>query len=290
MDIDEIPYYQEAQVAGDGFFNKLKRVLTSGIMFVLAFIVSNMTLQLLVAWISRLLKYTIRFSYNQVKVFPWDYHYWSRTNVVLIFFLSPFICLVLGLILLIVLRVYTTWANAFRIFLFWLAVNLVNQVLTHALLSPLGSPVDRHNGLYQTFSVVGTFLWINPTLMAIMAVGALISIMLLGIIVRDELMRYSFSKTLILNKKGMDTVVIQVFVIPVLIGALPVMLLCSTAGIFTTVMQLANLGVVCIGIFLMNSIGSANVRCNKTDVLNHLPVIEMLVCATIWFAVFTYFK
>jgi hypothetical protein len=290
MEDDEIPYYQKVRVVGDSLLNKLKRISTSSLLFILSFIASNLLLQLFTAWISVTLKYTIRFSYNQVRVFPWDYHYWSRTTVVLIFLFSPLICMVLGLFIFNLLRVYTNWSNVSRIFFFWLALNLVNLVLTHALLSPLGSPMDRNNGLYQTFAVVGIFLWINPALMTIVSIGSLVLTLLLGVIIRKEVMRYSFSKTLIEKKRGMDIVVIQVFVLPVLAGSLPLILLCSPVGFFTTVMQIANLGIVSVGIFMMNSIGTANVRCIKSDVLNHFPIIELAICASAWLTVFVFLK
>ncbi len=290
MEDDEIPYYQEVREEGDGLINKLRRIFTSSLLFILAFITSDLLLQLFTAWLSVTLKYTIKFSYNQVRVFPWDYHYWSRTNIVIIFLFAPLMCLVLGLIVFNLLRIYTNWANVSRIFFFWLAVCLVNLVLTHALLSPLGSPMDRNNGLYQTFAVVGIFLWINPALMTVVSIGSLVSTLLLGVILRKEVMRYSFSKTLIDKKQGMDIVVIQVFVLPILAGSLPLLLLCTPVGFFTTVMQIANLGILSIGIFIMNSIGTANVRCIKSDVLNHFPIIELAICVSVWVTVFLFFK
>jgi len=290
MEDEEIPYYKEVKEEGDGITNKLRRISTSALLFILSFIASNMLLQVLVAWFSLGLKYSIKFSYNQVRVFPWDYHYWSRTNIVIIFLFSPAICFALGVLIFNLLRIYTNWQNVSRIFFFWLSVNLINLVLTHALLSPLGTPIDRNNGLYQTFAVVGVFLWINPTLMTFVSVGSLAASLLLGAGIRKEVMRYSFSKTLIGGKKGMDVVAIQVFVLPILAGSLPVILLCSPVGFFTTVMALANLGIVSIGIFMMNSIGTSTVRCIKSDVLNHFPFIELAICSTAWFIVFTFFK
>ena len=286
---DEIPFYYE-NLGGDSFVNKLKRIATSSLLFVVSYVLSNLLLQLLIARISKMLKYSSKFSYNQVRVYPWDYHYWNRTSIVLIYLLSPFICLVIGLFIFNLLRVYSSWSNVFRLFFFWLSVALVNMVFTHALLAPLGSPADRNNGLYQTFAVVGIYLWINPTLIFMVSIGALVASLSTGMLVRKEVMRYSFSKKLIKNKKGMDSLVIQIYVLPVLMGCIPILLLCTQAGFFTTVMELANLGVIAIGIFLMNSIGIATVRCNKKDVLNHIPVVEFAICTALWLGVFLFLR
>jgi hypothetical protein len=164
------------------------------------------------------------------------------------------------------------------------------MVLAHALIAPLGSPADRNNGLYQTFAVVGAFLWINPALMVIAALGSLVFSIGVGMTIRKEILRYSFSNKLIQTKKGMDTVVIQAYILPILFSAVPVIALCSQVSFFTTLMQLANFAIISIGIFLMNSIGTANVRCNKEDILNHIPFMELGICSALWFSIFTFLR
>jgi len=286
---EEIPFYEENKER-DAFTNKLKRIFTSSLLLVIAFILSNLFLQVLIARISLLLKYTVKFSYNQVMVLPWDYHYWSRTHIVLIFFFSPVICFVAGLFIYNMLRVNSNWFTTMRLFLFWMAICMVNMVLAHALIAPLGSPTDRNNGLYQTFAVVGAFLWINPALMVMVAIGSLVASLGLGMLVRQEIMRYSFSNKLIQTKKGMDSVVMQVYILPIFFAAIPIILLCSQVSFFTTVMQLANLAVISIGIFMMNSVGIAGVRCSKEDVLNHIPFIELALCLVTWLGIFIFLK
>ena len=196
----------------------------------------------------------------------------------------------MGLFIYNMLRVNSNWSTTTRLFFFWFSVCMVNMVLAHALIAPLGSPNDRNNGLYQTFAVVGAFLWINPALMAMVAIGSLIASLGLGMLIREEVMRYSFSNRLIQTKKGMDAVVIQVYVFPIVFAAVPVVLLCSKISFFTTLMQIANLAVISIGIFMMNSIGIANVRSSKEDVLNHIPFVELAICSAIWLSIFIFIK
>ena len=143
---EEILFYRKEQT-GDGLGNKLKRIVTSSALFVIAFILSNLLLQTLIAEISRGFKYTVKFSYNIVTVLPWDYHYWSRARILLIYLISPVLCLIIGLFIYNFLRVYSNWANVVRLFLFWFAVVLVNMVLAQILISPLGTPDNRNNGL-----------------------------------------------------------------------------------------------------------------------------------------------
>ena len=286
---DEIPFYQEEKDT-DSFGNKLKRIATSSVLLVISYILSNLFLQILIARMSVLFGYTIRFSYNQVIVLPWDYHYWSRTHVVLIYFFSPFICFVLGMFIYNVLRVNTNWSSSFRLFFFWLSVCLANMVLAHALIAPLGSPDDRNNGLYQTFAVVGAYLWINPAIMVMASIASLVISVGLGMLVRNEVLRYSYSQKLIRTKKGMDIIAIQVYVVPVIVAVIPILMLCRQINLFTTIIQLANLATISIGIFLVNSVGMASIRCNKEDVLNHYPFVELGICASIWMSIFIFIK
>ena len=67
---EEIPFYEENKDGGDDLSNKLRRIATSALLFTVAFILSNLFLQILIARISLLLKYTVKFSYNQVMVLP----------------------------------------------------------------------------------------------------------------------------------------------------------------------------------------------------------------------------
>jgi hypothetical protein len=291
MDADEeIPFYEENKEGGDSIANKLRRIITSASLLVVAYILSNFLLQILIGGVGLLLKYTIKFSYNKVTVRPLDYHFWSRTHVVMVYFFPPVICFALGLFIYNILRIRSNWSTTGRLFFFWASTCLVNMILAHALISPLGSPSDRANGLYQTFAVVGAFLWINPAIMVMMAIGSLIVSLGFGMIIRQEVLRYSFSNKLIQTKKGMDSVVVQVYIFPVMFASIPIILLSAQISFFTTVMQLANLAVISIGIFLMNSIGIAGVRCNKEDVLNHVPFVELAICSAVWLSIFMFFK
>jgi hypothetical protein len=288
---EDIPFYnKDANKVIDSYANKLRRVATSAMLFALAFITSNLILQVLIARLARSFKYAVKFSYNQVTVLPWDYHYWSRTHVVLIYLFAPAICFAIGLVIYYILRMNTTWAGVSRIFFFWLSLCLVNMVLTHAIIAPLGSPTDRNNGLYQTFAVVGAFLWVNPTLMGMASIGALIGSMGVGMLIRQELVRYSYSQKLIRDKKGTDGIVIQVYVLPVLLVGLPLVLLCTQNSFFTTLMQLANLAVISIGIFLINTVSVPGVRASRKDILNHLPIVETAIFAIVWLGVFMFLK
>ena len=285
---DQIPYYVEEEK--DSFINKLQRVSTSFSSLVVAFILSNLLLKIISAQFARLLKYGVNFSYNQVLVTPYDYHYWSRTNIIITSFFPPVICLVLGLFIFNWLRIKSDWSSRFRILFFWVAVALVNMVLTHMLVAPLASPYNLDNGLYQTFAVVGAWFFVPQPIMFMGSLAALALSLGAGMLLRDEILRYSFSKKLIRTKAGMDAMVLQVYILPLVIAIIPALLLCTKTSFFTTIMQLVNLGVISIGIFIKYSVGISPVRCNRDDVLNRIPIVELSICGAIWLFVFLFFK
>ena len=125
--------------------------------------------------------------------------------------------------------------------------------------------------------------------MVMASLATLMASLGVGILLRKEVMRYSYSKKLIGTKQGRDSVVLQVYVLPVLLANLPVMLLCTRASFLTNIMEFANLAVISVGIFIMNSVGRAKVRCNKKDVLNRIPVVELAIGAALWLLVFFLF-
>jgi hypothetical protein len=286
---NQISVYPEDQI-NDGLLNKVKRIATSFASFICAFIISKLLLQMLIASISRLLKYKVKFSYNELVLTQVDYHYWSRANIVVTYFIPSVICFFIGLSILNLLRIYSKWAGSLRIFFFWMAVILINMVLTRILTLPLASPHNLSNGLYQTFAVVAAWYFINPAINTMAAIASLFASLGFGLLVRDEVMRYSFSKKLIRTKGGMDSMVIQVYLVPVLISATPLVLLTTHMSFLMTIFEFANLMVILIGIFLVNSIRIPKVRCNKEDVLNRFPIVGLAFAAIMWWAVFLFIR
>ena len=286
---EQIPFFYE-KTDGDELKNKVLRVTTSALFFITTFIISNFLLQALITLACIWFKYHARFTYTQISGLPLDYHAWSRARVILIFFFVPMVCLTTGLFIFNLLRQGSRWASIFRIFFFWLAVNLVSMVLTHMLLAPLGSAGNNQNGLYQTFAVVGAWLFLDTPILAVFAILGLILALGFGILIRGEIMRYSYSQTLLRTEVGRGNIVFQVYILPVLCGALPVLSLCTSYTFFTTGMELVTLFIISIGVFLINSVGTAGVRCHKVDILNHYPYFEFLTCVALWAGIFFFFK
>lgn len=286
---EQIPFFYE-KGDGDSLKNKVLRVFTSALSFILAFILSNFLLQLLIALACISFKYHAKFTYTKIYGLPMDYHAWSRARIIVIFFFMPIVCLIAGLLIFNFLRIGSRWAGVLRIFFFWLAINLINLVITHMLLAPLGSASNSQNGLYQTFAVVGAWLFLDTPLLAVFAVLGLILALAFGMLIRGEIMRYSYSQTLLRTEQGRGNIVFQVYLLPVLFGALPVLSLCTAYTFFTTGMELVTLFIISIGVFVINSVGMAGVRCHKVDILNHYPYIEILACVLLWIGIFFFFR
>src|ERR1700722_12574708 len=94
---DGVYFYSDIKI-NDSFINKVKRVFTSALMFVVAFIISDSILQFTLGILAKSLGYGVDISFNILKVFPRDYRHWSRPRVAAVFLGGPLFCLLLGVI------------------------------------------------------------------------------------------------------------------------------------------------------------------------------------------------
>jgi len=51
-----------------------------------------------------------------------------------------------------------------------------------------------------------------------------------------------------------------------------------------------SLVIIAFGILIRGAIDTNIVRCNKKDVLNHVPVTEFIIAAGIWLVVYIFFR
>jgi hypothetical protein len=286
---EQIPYIPDDTLS-DSLVNKLKRTTTSFSLLVAAFIVANSLLKALIALFSWLLKYKVRFAYSEVLVTPSDYHYWNRSKIIVTTLFPPVICLIAGVVIFNFLRKNSEWSSRWRIFFFWLSVTLVNLVITHILVAPIASPYNHENGLYQTFAITYAWFFVDPALMGMASIASIFASLGVGMLLRNEIMRYSFSKKLISSKDGMDSIVLQIYLLPVVLAAAPLLLLCLRINFFTTIMEFINLGIIAMGVFAANSVWMSTTRCQKRDVLNRLPLPELIITTSLWLAIFFFLR
>jgi hypothetical protein len=282
--------YYRAVKPGDNLLNKILRIATSTLFLLTSFILCNGFLQVIIASLAKFLGYGIKLTYNVVGVVPRDWHYWSKTRVTVVYFTAPVIFIVTGGLLFNFLRTHKTWLTAYRLFVFWLMICSLNLALSHLFFSPLGIRGDGGMGYYQTFAIVATWMGLNSGIMSLVAGISIICSIALGVFCRDEVLRFSYSSKLIQKPFGKNSIVFQLYLLPVAICAYPLIMLCSKDNIFPSAFMFGNLVIIWVGMFIRNFNDASIVRCARGDVLNQFPFIEIILGVSSWFLVYRFFK
>lgn len=255
----------------------------------IAYILTNVLLQGLIIIFSKSFKYTLKVTYSHVTVLPHDIHYWSLPRVVVIYFIPNIFCLILGIIIFNLLVSENQIVNRFRLFLFWFALCLVNTFFAHLLFSPFGIG-GKSMTFYQSFAIVGSWMGFNPGIMSGLAVLAIIAGILWGVAICKEVLRFSFSSKLIATQKGKHIIVLQFVIVPMIISFIPMIALFQFNYIPLASFSFISMLFIIFGMLVRNTTNWTVVRCNREDVLNHFPIIELIVCVPLWLVIFIYFK
>jgi hypothetical protein len=282
-------YYRSGQLE-DNLINKIMRIATSTFYLVTAFILCNGFIQLIVALLAKFLGYGVKITYNVVGVLPRDWHYWSKARVTVVYLIPPMVYIVAGLLLFNFLKTNKTWMATYRLFVFWMMICLLNLSLSHLFFSPLGIRSDGGMGYYQTFAIVATWWGLNSGIMGLFSAISIIASVALGVFCRDEVLRFSYSSKLIKRPIGKSSIVFQLYLLPILLSAFPLTLLCTKANVFPSVFMSINLFIISVGMFARNFNDASIIRCARGDILNHFPLVEIITGVSVWFIVYRYLK
>lgn len=293
MDDRDLRYDSKIEI-NDKLINKVKRVISSALLLVVAFIISNLTLRLLTGIMAKLMGYGVVITFNDVDISPNDYHYWNFGSVLAVHFLPPILCLILGIVLLAVSAIFDTvkWYNMLIV---WLSICLVNVCLSQMLFSPLGAGGESSE-FFQTFAVLGTAMGMGWGAMLIFTLASILASMVWGARVCDEVLKFSFSQRILKTQQGKNQVVLQVIVFPVLCAALPLFMLHSNAKLyhgsnyFPSLLTIANLLLISVGLFIKNSIDFVILEFGESDALNHIPIIELILAIGAWLGIFIFWR
>ncbi len=269
---------------------QLNPIICSTLVFITAFIVTQVFFEGSVALIARALKYTVRFHYSQVDIGPVLPKYWSLNRVAFVHMPAPFSCLFLGIFLLGYLKTEGSKVNLLRLYYFWFMVCTINLFLATLTFAPLG---DFYNGIrafYRTFAILGAWLSFNTWVMCIFAGVAIVGSLLLGYFIRDEVLKFNFSRELKKSYGGQIFIIFKLFLLPLILGTLPLLYLSTEASLYPMVATLLNLGIISVGMLASSFSTRAMTRKRRTSALNQVPYITVGLAAAAWVGVYLFFR
>lgn len=280
----EDPDSDEVEVR-DPFFNKVKRVVTSATLLILAYLLVFLLQQFITGGLCFLFGYHPKITFNDIGNLPFEYTYWSFLRVLVIFSASPVICLLLAFLALDIFHQQSGRGSLSRFFFLWLAVCCINIFLGFLLLSPLG--VDQYySGLYVGFSIVGTWTRMGLIVTSPLSLASAAVSIFAGYFLFESIMKFSFSSRLLQTSNGQRSIIIQLYLLPVLV-AVPVLISLTTFKSMLLHSTLAlNLLLISMGLFIGVRRTAQNMLVFKQDVLNTFPLVWLLltmaVYALIW--------
>lgn len=282
-------YQFEGSFIHDALVNKLKRVLTSAVLLLAAYMTTKLLVQGYIFVVSWLLGYDTAFGYHWVVVKPFEYMYWGSIRVVLIYAVPPLLCLAATYVVQFLVISKTAAASVKKMYFFWLQTCMINFLLTQLFIMPVGVS-GAMTGLYQTLSIVATWFGATGSIFIPATVIAGAGAILWGLMTAPVMQSFSFSARMISYTKGKDAIVRQVFLFPLIIASPFIAFFSNQYSFLAHVISLALLALVFIGTILRHRTDTSVVLCSREDVLNIWPWREFLITAAMWAVVIVLFN
>lgn len=276
-------FYDKPQIA-DRYLNRFKRIATSALLFLIAFVAAAMAYNLLSSAVAAVLGYEIVFSFTRPEVLPHETKYWSLLRTIAIYVLPSFVLLVASVVIVILLRKYKEKITLLRMFWLWLSVCLFASFTTHLITSFIGLSAPR-SAFYIAFAIPFVWQGISPAVTIVLSLAGIIGNIAGGYLIVNEFLRFSYSMSLLEARRGKIHFVIQFYLLP-LVAAFPFVFLLTYSKV--TVYYLSfyfSFLCIALGMFLRFYNASGAVRCNKKDVLNVVSPLIILIAAMLFLIV-----
>lgn len=281
-------FYLSKKDIEDPFQKKIKRISTSFIIFFSTFIIAHFFHQYLVDSFSSSLNYKSIITLQKVAVSPAYPAFWSVMRVLFVHGGPPFVCLLLSLVLLYILRKVQETVNLFRFFLLWLHLNLVIVFLVFLASASIG--VDKYSSVfYQGYAVVGAWLGIPILLMFIISAIALGLAVAWGYVISKEFLGFSNTHSIVQTRKGRLYMIRLLLLWPTVIS-IPIMF-AITLPKFTFFFLFYSLIMffITLGAYMRYDSDKGYISRSKRDVTNRMSLDLLIVLIILLVAIRYYY-
>jgi len=274
----------------DRWYHKARRVLYSALIFTICYIAVVMLYQQILKTFFVMYGYTeAEATYNQLNNLPVDPFQWNRKVVTLIFGGVPTIFFLLGIVFVSLLWWMEEVYNNIRLVILWLAVLSFNLFYTSVIISPAGN-ASYITGLYNGFAVVAAWWYVKNIFLIPLVVFFIALTLSSGFLIGFEFLKFSHSKSLLESVKGRNLYLTQTFLLPVLVGAIPLIMLTSKYSFVLHAVFIANLLLMGSGMFIRNEIDRRGAQTVRTNTLNRIPLLEAAIALVVWGLVYVFFR
>lgn len=143
---------------------------------------------------------------------------YTRWSILIIYASGPLFCLSLGIFFVLLYHKWRKDKNLLKVLMLWAGVCCINVFLSSAIFSAFGA--GKHTSpFYQGFSVIFAWLYIDPVFVSILSFFALLIALVIGYQCTSAFLGLSFSTRIANNYRERFWYLIQVVLLPWLLGA-----------------------------------------------------------------------
>jgi hypothetical protein len=274
----------------DRWYHKARRVLYSALVFTICYISVVMLYQQLLKTFFVMYGYTeAEATYNQLNNLPIDPYQWNRRAVTIIFGGVPLIFFILGITFVSVLWMLKDVYNTLRFVVLWMIILCFNLFYTSILITPAGN-ANYITGLYNGFAVVAAWWHVKNILLIPLVIFFMVISILTGLLIGYEFLKFSHSKSLLESNKGRNLFLTQTFLLPVLVGAIPLVMLTNKYSFVLHAVFIANLLLMGMGMYIRNEIDKRGAQTVRSYTLTKAPFVETIIALVVWGGVYLFFR
>jgi hypothetical protein len=203
---------------------KVYRVVHSTLAFVITYILINYLMQYLGGIFAYLLGYEPDVRYFGIYNMPVSPTLWTKWGVLFIYGIAPFLTFFAGLGLYKLNAIIREENTIFKVYALWGGIHGMLLFVSFCITSAFGTDAYQLP-FYFGIAVVTTWLHIDSVLVAPLALGGVIFLIVMGLNIVPTFLSLSFSRTLAINYRSRRQFFIEVAVIPWILGSIITMLL-----------------------------------------------------------------
>lgn len=278
-------HYDNKLERKDAFYKILLRIITGSLIFIATYILVIAFFQVVTSYVYNYFFITATVNYNIIDDVPQEYLFWNLKRITFINSFGPITIFFLAIISRYIFNAYLGHVNLIRYYVLWMYVLCMNYFLALLMSSPFGVEY-YNNGLYQGFNVVFAWMRMKSVIISPLAIASALGLLLFGYNIGNLFLKFSFSFKNNSVKKGRNIFITQSFVLPFIFGAPVVLMLASSYSFVLNVFLLIGLALIAIGMYLRNEYVVVSEKATKSDILNKIPIIELIIAASLWSFIF----
>lgn len=282
-------YYDKKTKVKDSIANKLLRILTTACVFSVMFILSMAMYHIVVGAFCNYFHLKAEFNFNGFIELESDYQYWSVKRITVIFLAGPLMCLITGIYFMYLFHSLMGTVNIIRYYLLWGGIAFINFFLVQLIASPFGA-FDYKGGLYQGLSIVLAWWRFKGLMLAPIAIITAIGLFYFGYFSSNDFYKFSYSSRINVVKRAKNLFLLEVYFLPILISAPFLFLLSNRYSFILYVMTFLGFLIMGAGMIMKNEFNVMPEKASKEDVVNKIPLLEMLVAVGLWLFILLYWS